>query len=331
MLLLATFLVFFRIINEKSKFYHLELCFFNRRRKAKLKLRLAIAFLVVYIVWGSTYLAIRFVVETLPPFFMAGTRFIIAGLVLFVFTLLRDAKTPTRLQLKDSFVVGGLLLLGGNGTVVWAEQWVPSGLTSLLLATMPLWLILLNSMYQRKKPSIGVVLGMLLGFAGVALLVGSINNFSNNNMVAPGMLAIVFGAFLWASGSLYSRSAKTSTSQLQPAALQMIMGGTLLFVVSLITGEYTQVMLDQVSTRSLLSWLYLIVFGSLVAFSSYIWLLKQTAPSRVSTHAYINPIVAMILGTFLADEMFTIGNILAAIIIIISVVIITSFSSEQEN
>jgi len=290
-----------------------------------------VAFLAIYVIWGSTYLAIRFVVETIPPFFMAGTRFIIAGLILYALTRLRGAQAPTSLHWREAFVVGGFLLLGGNGAVVWAEQWVPSGLTSLLLATMPLWMVLLNSLHHRMKPSIGVISGLLLGFAGVALLVGSIENISENNMIIPGATTIVFGAFLWASGSLYSRSAKTSSSQLQPPAIQMIAGGILLLFASLITGECTRLVLNQVSLRSMLSWLYLIIFGSLVAFSSYIWLLRQTTPSRVSTHAYINPIVAMILGSTLADEALTPRSILAAIIIIISVAIITTYPSERNN
>lgn len=296
-----------------------------------MKLKLTIAFLAVYTIWGSTYLAIRFVVDTIPPFFMAGTRFIIAGLALFTLIQFRGAQRPTRMQWRDAFVVGGFLLLGGNGAVAWAEQWIPSGLTSLLLATMPLWLVLLNSIHYRKNPGLGISFGILLGFAGVALLVGSMENFGDNNMVIPGTITLIFAALSWASGSLYSRSTKTSTSQLQSAALQMITGGLLLFITSLITGEYTNVILSQISLHSFLSWLYLIIFGSLVAFSSYIWLLKQTSPALVSTHAYINPIVAMILGSTLADEVLTTRNILAAIIIIISVAIITSYSNRKEK
>jgi drug/metabolite transporter (DMT)-like permease len=295
-----------------------------------LKLKLAIAFIAVYIIWGSTYLAIRFVLETIPPFFMAGTRFIVAGVILYALTFLQSSRRPTRKNWKEAFIVGGFLLLGGNGVVVWAEQWVPSALTSLLLASMPLWLVLLTSVHRRKRPRIGIIFGILLGFAGVALLVGSIDNFNDNNMIIPGTISLIFAAFFWASGSLYSSLTKTS-SQLQPAAMQMITGGILLSITSLISGEYNHIMLDQVSLKSSLSWLYLIIFGSLIAFSAYIWLLKQTSLARVSTHAYINPVVAMILGSVLADEILTTGNILAAIIIIISVAIITTYSSEEKN
>ncbi len=222
-------------------------------------------------------------------------------------------------------MIGGFLLLGGNGAVVWAEQMVPSGLTSLLLATTPFWMVLMNSLYHHARPGVGIIVGLILGFAGVTLLIRSIENIGENNMIIPGATIIMFGSFLWASGSLYSRSAETSSSQLQAAAMQMIAGGILLLSASLITSEWTRVTLNQVSTRSMLSWLYLILFGSIVAFSSYIWLLKQAAPSLVSTHAYINPVVAMILGWALADEALTCRNILAAIMIIISVAIITTY------
>ena len=296
-----------------------------------MRLKLGAAFLAIYIIWGSTYLAIRFVVETIPPFFMAGTRWIIAGLILYALTRTRSTLAPTSLHWKHAFVIGGFLLLGGNGAVVWAEQWVPSGLTSLLIATIPFWMVLLNSLHHRARPSIGVIVGLIIGFAGVTLLIGSIENIGENSMIIPGVTIILFGSFLWANGSLYSRSTETSSSQLQAAAMQMIAGGILLLSVSLITGEWTRVMLDQVSLRSMLSWLYLIVFGSIVAFSSYIWLLKQTAPSLVSTHAYINPIVAMILGWALADEALTSRNILAAIIIITSVAVITTYPAERKR
>jgi drug/metabolite transporter (DMT)-like permease len=262
---------------------------------------------------------------------MAGTRFILAGVILYAFTLLQSGRRPTGKNWKEAFIVGGFLLLGGNGVVVWAEQWIPSALTSLLLASMPLWLVLLNSVHHRKKPRIGVIFGILLGFAGVALLVGSIENFNDNHMIIPGTISLILAAFFWASGSLYSSLTKTSSSQLQPAAMQMITGGILLSITSLISGEYNHIMLNQISLKSLLSWLYLIIFGSLVAFSAYIWLLKQTSPAQVSTHAYINPVVAMLLGSVLADEVLTTGNILAAIIIIISVAVITTYSSEEEN
>jgi drug/metabolite transporter (DMT)-like permease len=189
----------------------------------------------------------------------------------------------------------------------------------------------LNSLHIRARPRVGVIVGLMLGFAGVALLIGSIENIGENSMIIPGAATIMFGAFLWATGSLYSRSTETSSSQLQAAAMQMIAGGILFLPASVISGEWTRVMLDQFSQISILSWLYLIVFGSIVAFSSYNWLLKQSTPARVSTHAYINPIVAMVLGWALAEEALTSRNILAAIIIIISVAIITTNAKERKH
>lgn len=203
-----------------------------------MRLKLGAAFLAIYIIWGSTYLAIRFVVETIPPFFMAGTRWIIAGLILYALTCTRSTPAPTSLHWKHAFVIGGFLLLGGNGAVVWAEQWVPSGLTSLLIATIPFWMVLLTSLHHRARPSIGVIVGLIIGFAGVTLLIGSIENIGENSMILLGVAIIMFGSFLWANGSLYSRSTETSSSQLQAAAMQMIAGGILLLSASLITGEW---------------------------------------------------------------------------------------------
>lgn len=291
--------------------------------------RVAAAFLAVYIIWGSTYLAIRFVIESLPSFFMAGTRFLVAGLILYAWTRLRGASRPSRVHWLSALVVGGLMLMGGHGGVVWAEQWVPSGLTSVLIATVPLWMVLVDSLRRRSRPGMRVVAGLALGFAGVALLVDPVRALGGGGVDALGAGIIVGGAFLWACGSLYSRSGKLPSSPLQATSLEMLAGGTLLLAASVMAGEWTRIRLDQVSTVSLLSWFYLIVFGSLVAFTSYIWLLKQTTPERVSTYAYVNPIVAMILGWTLASEALTTQNVLATTIVLASVVVITTHNPAQ--
>jgi drug/metabolite transporter (DMT)-like permease len=216
------------------------------------------------------------------------------------------------------------MLMGGHGAVVWAEKWVPSSLTSVLIATVPLWMVLVDSLRNRSRPGMRVVAGLALGFAGVALLVDPVRTLGGGGVDALGAGIIVGGAFLWACGSLYSRSGKLPSSPLQATSLEMLAGGMLLIVASGVAGEWTRIRLDQVSTVSLLSWLYLIVFGSLVAFTSYIWLLKQTTPERVSTYAYVNPIVAMILGWTLANEALTLQNTLATAIVLASVVVITA-------
>lgn len=291
--------------------------------------KIGAAFAAVYIIWGSTYLAIRFVIETLPPFFMAGTRFTIAGLVLYVWMRIRGKTGEPASHWSRAFLVGGFMLLGGHGAVVWAEQWIPSGLTSLLIATVPLWMVFLDSIHTRAKPNNRILGGLALGFSGVVLLISNTESLNASSVELIGGVVVIFGAFLWANGSLYSRSAKLSSSQFLATAMEMIAGGLLLLGASLVTGEWAQVRLDQVSFRSFVSWLYLIVFGALVAFTAYIWLLKMTTPARVSTYAYVNPIVAMFLGWALASEPITPMNALAAVIIVVSVIVITTQQSKE--
>lgn len=291
---------------------------------------MAAAFAAVYIIWGSTYLAIKFVIETIPPFFMAGTRFIIAGLVLYTFARLQSSSHETRAQWGRAVIIGGLMLLGGHGAVVWTEQWVSSGLVSLLIATVPLWMVLVDWLRGGFEPSVRITLGLVLGFVGVALLVDGLESLGESQVDLVGAAIVVFGAFLWANGSLYSRSAKLPSSPLLATAMQMIAGGLLLLLASLVTGEWLRIRLDLISTRSLFSWVYLIVFGALVAFTSYIWLLKVTTSAKVSTYAYVNPIVAMILGWTLADEILTMRNILAAAIILAAVILITTCQTKRK-
>jgi drug/metabolite transporter (DMT)-like permease len=220
------------------------------------------------------------------------------------------------------------MLMGGHGAVVWAEKWVPSSLTSVLIATVPLWMVLVDSLRNRSRPGMRVVAGLALGFAGVALLVDPVRTLGGGGVDALGAAIIVGGAFLWACGSLYSRSGKLPSSPLQATSLEMLAGGTLLIVASGMAGEWTRIGLDQVSTVSLLSWLYLIVFGSLVAFTCYIWLLKVVSTAKVSTYAYVNPIVAILLGWALANEPITTRNMLAAAIILAAVIVITTYRSK---
>jgi drug/metabolite transporter (DMT)-like permease len=223
------------------------------------------------------------------------------------------------------------MLLGGHGAVVWAEQWVASGLTSLLVATVPLWMAFMDWIWSRNKPSVRVIAGLVLGLAGVTLLVGGVEGLGASSVDTTGAAIVVFGAFLWANGSLYSRSIKSTVSGLLGTGLEMVAGGVLLLVTSLITGEWSRVRLDSVSMRSLVAWVYLVVFGALVAFTCYIWLLKVASPSRVSTYAYVNPIVAMFLGWALASEPITTRNVMAAAIILTSVVIITICQAQDKT
>jgi len=289
-----------------------------------LNVRLALAFLAVYTIWGSTYLAIRFVIETIPPFLMAGTRFLIAGGFLFIWAVMRGASRPSLLHWRSAFVIGGFMLLGGHGAVIWTEQWVPSGMVSLLISTVPLWMVLIDWRLSGAKPGKVATGGILLGFLGIILLVVSAESFGQSYIDPVGAVIVVCGAFLWAYGSLYSRSSHLPSSPLLAIGMEMIAGGVLLLFASLVTGELTGIQLSMVSLRSWLSWVYLIVFGSLIGFTSYIWLLRTTTTARVSTYAYVNPIVAMFLGWALANEPINAGNLVAATIILAAVVLITT-------
>lgn len=291
--------------------------------------QVALAFAAVYLVWGSTYLAIRFVIESIPPFFMASTRFLIAGGILYALTRLRGSERPSLIHWHSALVVGGLMLVGGHGAVVWAEQWLPSGLTSLLIATVPLWMVFIDSVRTKEKPTGRVSAGLLMGFAGTVLLVGQAGEFGAGQIDFLGSGIVVLGALFWASGSLYSRTARFPSSQLAATALEMLAGGGLLLAVSGLTGEFAKIDFANVSLLSLSSWLYLIFFGSLVGFTSYIWLLKKVDAARVSTYAYVNPIVAMFLGWTLASEALTLQSGIAAAAILTSVILITTHHKKE--
>jgi drug/metabolite transporter (DMT)-like permease len=289
------------------------------------RLRIAAAFAAVYVIWGSTYLAIHFAIQTLPPFWMAATRFLLAGVVLYVWARLRGAARPTAVHWRSAAIVGGLLLLGGNGGVVWAQQHVPTGLTALLVATVPVWMVLLDGVGRGwRRPATQVLLGIGLGLAGVALLVGP-GRFAGGEAIDPrGALVLVLASLCWATGSLYSRRAPLPASPLLGIAMEMVAGGALLALAGALAGESGRLDLAAASPRSLLAVAYLVVFGSLVGFTAYIWLLRVTRPALVATYAYVNPVVAVLLGWAFAGEPLTGRTLLAAAIIVGGVVLITT-------
>lgn len=282
------------------------------------------ALLAVYFLWGGTYLAMRFAVETMPPFTLAGIRFVIAGGLLFCWQLARGAGWPAGRHWRGAAVVGVLLLVGGNGGVVWAEQTVPSGLAAVIVATVPLWMALLAWLWQGgDRPGGAVAAGLALGFAGTALLVGSTGGAAAH---WSGYAALVGAAAAWAAGSLYSRVAPLPAAPLTAIALQMLTGGAGCLLMGLAGGEWAALAAAQVSLRSVLALGYLIVFGSLVGFSAYIWLLKAADPVLVSTYAYVNPVVAVALGWLLAGETLTGRDAAAAALIVLAVVVISRAS-----
>ncbi|MDP2958062.1 MAG: EamA family transporter [Longimicrobiales bacterium] len=283
------------------------------------------AFGAVYVIWGSTYLAIRFAIETLPPLLMASVRFLVAGGLLYVWARSRGSPRPTWPQWRAAAVVGGLLFVGGNGAVVVSEQWVPSGLVALLVACVPLWMVVVDWLWgSRARPTGRVVGGLLLGFGGVAFLAGSPGAGAGGAHELLGALLVVVGSLAWAMGSIYARQAEMPPRPRLWVGMQMLAGGALLLPVSLATGELGRLDPGAVSLKSVLALAYLVVFGALVAFSAYIWLLGVSTPARVGTYAYVNPVVALFLGWGLADEPLNVRSVVAAAIIVGSVVVITT-------
>ena len=283
------------------------------------------ALIAIYIVWGSTYLAIRFAVETMPPFLTGGFRFLIAGGVLYIFRRLRGDKAPLRLEWRSAAIVGLFLLVGGNGGVMWAEQRVTSGIAALLIASVPLWIALLDSLRPGgRRPDRWVIVGVLAGFAGILILIGPAQLIGIEGQVdLVGAVVLLLAALSWAAGSLYNREAKLPASPLLGTGMEMLVGSLGLFILGTVTGEWSQMELTSFSTRSLIGFAYLVVFGSWVGFASYVWLLRVAPTMLVSTYAYVNPLVAILLGSLLAGEALTIRIVLAAMIILGSVVLIT--------
>jgi drug/metabolite transporter (DMT)-like permease len=281
-----------------------------------------LAFAAVYVLWGSTYLAIRFGVETIPPFVLAGTRHLTAGLLLYGWLRARGAARPERVHWKSAFAVGGLMLLGGNGLVTWAEQRVPSGIAALIVASVPIWMNLFEAIERRERPRPALIGGLLLGLGGIALLVGPAGPAGRAHIDPWGAIALLCAALSWSFGSLYSRRAPLPSATLTATAMEMIGGGVLLWTLGLFMGEGARLHPSVVSTRSVVSLAYLVVFGSLLGFTAYVWLLKNTTAARVSTYAYVNPVVAVALGALLGGEAVTLRVILAAAVIVGSVALI---------
>lgn len=285
---------------------------------------LILAFATIYLVWGSTYLAIRVAVESMPPFAMASCRFLIAGTLMGTFLRLRGVAWPTAHQWRENVLVGLLLLLGGNGLVVWAEQFIPSGVAALLIGIGPLFIVLIEWAWPGGSRPSGVTLAALLvGLFGVAWLAAPWESASTGGLYVGGVLALIAACALWSLGSIVSRHAKSGAPPLVAASLQMLGGGAGLVVAGLLHGDFSQLDLAAVTPRAWVSFVYLIVFGSLIGYSAFAFLLKHSQPARVATFAYVNPVVAVFLGWLLLDEPITPRTLVASAIIIAAVVIIT--------
>jgi drug/metabolite transporter (DMT)-like permease len=286
-------------------------------------LALAAGFALIYLVWGSTYLAIRFAVETIPPFLMAGGRFLIAGTVLYVALRLRGEAAPSPGGWRFAAVTGALLLLGGNAVQAWAQQWVPSGLASLVVGASPLWFVALDWLaFRGPRPASRVAAGIAVGFAGLALLTHAAPRTAS--APAAAWAAMVLAPLSWALGSLLARRRPAGQSPFLTSATQMLVGGVLMILVGTVRGEWSALADSGVSARSAAAFAYLTVVGSLVAFSTYIWLLGVTTPAAVSTYAYVNPLVAVLLGWMLAGEPLDAAQLAAGGVVLASVALVVS-------
>ena len=290
------------------------------RKAAPLAIWSALA--TVYLVWGSTYLAIRFTVETLPPFLSAAARFLVSGTFLFLARRIAGDPVPTAKEWRNASIIGIFLLLGGNGGVVWAAQFIPSSLAALLVATVPLWMLLFDAIAHGQRPGGRALSGVALGFCGAVLLVGSTAGQANASHLFAA-LTVLIAACLWAAGSIYGKAAELPASALLTTAVEMLVGGAALLGLGLALGESSDLNLPAVSVRSAAAWTYLTVIGP-AAFIAYAWLLRAAPIPLVATYSYVNPLVAVLLGYFLGNEIITPRILLAAGLIIGSVALVTA-------
>jgi len=284
----------------------------------------ALASTTIYIVWGSTYLAISVAVETMPPFAMAAFRFLFAGALLLGFLRLRGGVWPTLRQWRNAAISGFFLLLGGNGLVSWAVQTVPSSVTALIVGSGPLFVVLVEWAWRGGRRPSGVTAGaMLLGFAGVAWLAAPWDNTGPERLHLSGILVIVISCLSWAIGSIYGRHVREPAPPFTAAAAQMLAGGAWLALVAAGRGEFAAWDSSAISTRSWAAFFYLIFAGSLAGYSAFVWLMKHASAARTATFAYVNPVVAVFLGWLLLDEAITARILAASATILCAVVIIT--------
>jgi drug/metabolite transporter (DMT)-like permease len=290
--------------------------------------------IVLYLVWGSTYLGMRFAIESMPPFLMASTRFLISGVALYAWRRRNGDPAPTLAHWKSAAVIGLFLLLGGNGGVVWAEQRIPSGIAALLVGATPLWCVILDALLRRfapqrattrSLPGWAALVGLAAGFGGIVLLISPTDLAGLGNKIdLLGGMVVVLAALSWSAGSLFSRTAHLPASPLLSPAMEMMVGGVALGLLGTLSGEWSRVDLAAITTRSWLGLGYLIFFGSLMGYVTYTWLLRAAPTTLVSTYAYVNPVVAILVGNLLAQEPLTPRVLISALVILGSVVLINA-------
>lgn len=285
-------------------------------------LRIILALVAVYVIWGSTYLAIRFAIDSLPPFTMAGLRFVAAGLFMFTVGKLSSAPMPTRSEWQGAALIGVLMLVCGNGAVCWAEKTVPSGLASLMVATVPLWAVVLSTLLPGgTRPAPRAIVGILCGLVGVFVLV---QPQKSGSIDPAGAAALLLASVSWAAGSVLSKRVKLPSSPVLSTAMQMLCGGSLLLLLGSLRGEWSQIDPQAVTLKSILSVGYLMLFGSVIGFTAFVWLLRNTTAIVATSYAYVNPLVAVLLGWAYNGETPSSRTFVAGLMVIFAVALITT-------
>ena len=290
------------------------------------RLSIILAFAAVYIIWGSTYLGIKYAIQTIPPLLMSGVRYFIAGLIVYLIAMSTGAPAPKKIHWRNTFIIGALLVLMGNGGVALAESLIPSGIASLIVCSVPIWFALFGWLFFNKgKPGGLTIAGIILGFIGIVILVGPKNIFHvGQGINLSGVIIILVGSMGWSIGSLFVSKAKLPENHITTIGMQMLCGGLLLTIAGFMKGEYQMVHFDTISTRSLFAMGYLITFGSIIAFSAYSWLLRVVSPSLVSTYAYVNPVIAIFLGWLFLSENIDKYTIAGSVFIVFALILITT-------
>jgi drug/metabolite transporter (DMT)-like permease len=290
--------------------------------------KILLAFASIYFIWGSTYLFMRFAVETLPPVAVAGIRYFMAGLILFAIASWRRTPEPAKVPWRGHAIVG-TLLTAGNGSVALAVQRIPSGVAALLVALTPCLMVLLEWWWRGgSRPSLGVTVGLVLGIFGMAMLVGP-SALGGERIDPVGAAIVLFGSAAWAVGSVYSRTLPRFQSAVRTSAIQMLAGGLVVTLIALLVGDFSRIDLATASFKSVFSFLYLVLIGSLLGYSSYMYLLGVTSAARASTYAFVNPVVAVFLGAVFASEPVTARVLAAGAIIVVAVALITLYGGER--
>jgi drug/metabolite transporter (DMT)-like permease len=297
------------------------------------KIKIIAAFGIIYLVWGTTYLAIRLAINTIPPFLMAGIRFTLAGILLYGWSYWRFDKKPRLSDWGKAAIPGILMFVGGNGILTWAETFIPSGLAALIIATVSIWMVVLDWLFfGRKKPDKLTLSGIAIGVAGVALLTGVGDEvLINGGSIIVGIVVLTLASMSWAAGSLVSRNLKSTTSLQFTISMQILIGGLALILIGSAKGEWPQVSLQTISPQSLFALSYLILLGTLLAYSAYLWLLRVSTPAKVSTYAFFNPLIAVFLGWSLLDEPLTLETIFGALLILVSLLFVNQLRFKRKQ